>query len=115
MALGTAHAGSCWPTQIEAGELFCSSVGGTAASGTRQCVGVAGLSSEEGGPVSFTWTMRRDGLSATDAPAAGYLPGCETYGIDWWGPILGIAFGALVVLMCAKLIARPFTHDRTTA
>lgn len=96
--------------------MFCSSVGGSGSSGFRQCVGVGtGPSATAGGSVSFPWTLRIDGNTASDATVTGYLPACETYDIEWSTPFLGLFLGAMVVVLLAKWIARPFTHDRYTA
>jgi hypothetical protein len=113
MAEGTAQGGACWSTQAEAAAMFCSAVGGTASSGTRSCVGVSeGPSATAGGPLTFSYTLRVDGAAASDAAVAGYLPGCETYGVDYWAPVLSLFALALIALACAKFVARPFLNDR---
>lgn len=104
MALGTAHGAQCYATQAEASAMACSALNGVSAAGAVSCVGVAGASSSSGGGASVTFTVRTLGQAGViDASMPVELMGCETYGVDYWQPLLGAWVGAAIAIVAAKM------------
>lgn len=105
MALGTAHAASCYGTQAEAATMLCSTLQGISAAGAVSCVGVSGASSSLGGAASLSLTLRTSsGGTSTDSTVAVPLLECETYGVDYFQPMIGAWVLASIAIVAAKMV-----------
>lgn len=115
MGQGTATGGVCYSNQLEAAQMWCSSVNAPTAVGQMTCKSlVTNLSSTEGGPASFTWTRQTvDGAgNKSQGNVTGQLlPGCETYGIDYWHPYIVAFVGAAIALLAWQLLYRSLDRE----
>lgn len=115
MAEGTSTGGVCYATQSEAGAMWCGSVNVSTAQGLLTCKNITTtLSSSAGGNVSFTWTRQlvdSAGTKTQSTVTGQTLPGCETYGVDYWQPYITAFIAAAVVLVAWQLLFRSLDRE----
>lgn len=85
--------------------MLCSSLHGVTSAGALSCVGVAGASSSIGGGSSVTLTVRSQTASGpVDGPFSVQLMPCETYGYDYWSPLVAAWVVAAVAIVAARMV-----------
>src|SRR5437870_761731 len=108
MSVGTSQGGACYATQLEAANSWCSSYLVQMGSGTvMTCNAVSGALSDVGGAVVFSFTRRAvdsGGAVSTMSISGQQLPECETYGYDYYAPVIAAFFVAAVAITAAKRV-----------
>jgi hypothetical protein len=111
MATGTQHAAACYPTQLEAANAWCSAYGGLSGAGVSySCAGVvSGAAADAGGASTFVWKRKEvsaGGTTSNNNITGQFLPACETYGFDYFAPIVAAFAAALVLVVAGRLMFR---------
>lgn len=111
MAIGTMHNGACYPTQMEAVNSWCGSYINQASNGsTSTCSQIMSAPlADAGGAVTFQWKRRTvdSAGTVTNLNISGqWLPSCETYGFDYFAPIVAAFTAALVLVIAGRLMFR---------
>lgn len=111
MAIGTQHNAVCYPSQFEAVNSWCSSFINQASNGTTYTCSqiVTAVASDAGGSATFTFKRRAvdsAGVVTSQNISGQYLPSCETYGFDYFAPIVAAFAAALVLVVAGRLMFR---------
>lgn len=103
---GVAVGAACYSGAAEAAAAYCASVGGSVAGGVASCSG-ASITGR-----SVSWTLHVDGPSGrTSRQVVSELQECEPYDWSFWSPVLAAWFLAMVLVVCVRMIKRPFNRD----
>lgn len=118
MAEGTAFGGQCYATQLEAANMWCSSVVGVTSSGALSCVSPGtnpAPSSLVGGQIGVRPRMRFQpaaGGATQEYDGSTILRACETYGLDYWAPAQALWIAAVILIATSRsVIKRFFVHN----
>lgn len=106
--MGYAVASACYREPSEAAAAYCGNVSGVTAAGVVSCQAptVSGQ--------TLTYTLRIDNeTESVDRLVSVQLPDCEPYDWGFYGPVLGAFTVALVVILAARMVYRPFNRRET--
>ena len=104
---GLAFGASCYRSSTELAAAACSSISGTTADGVVSCSAPA----VTGNVLTFTLTTHIAAGDSTRAVTVDLQP-CEPYDWDFWSPVVGAWFAALVSIVCLKMVwGRMFNRD----
>lgn len=106
--MGYAVAQSCFGDAAEAAAAYCSNVTGATGAGFVSCSAPVVVGQQ------LTYTLNIESAEGTTSRQVTVnLPACEPYDWSFYGPVLG-GFGlTLVLIVCARMVYRPFNRRET--
>jgi len=105
---GFAGGQSCWPNVWQAAVAQCGSVGGSSSTGPVSCTEVSDVT-ESGATLHYQWATPTGPVTSAVVVA---LPTCERFDFgSYWAPLLSATFVAVVAVVAAKQLVRPFRRD----
>ena len=97
---------ACFRSAAEAAAAYCASVHGATSEGVVSCHSASIVGQ------SLTYSLRVDsGVGATERAITVELGDCEPYDWEFYGPVVGVFALTLVLVVCVRLVGRPFNRD----
>lgn len=110
---GYAHLGVCYRQAPEALAAVCSAINGTPSGG-----GVLTCSAPAWDPNAANWVSYNLALESPGDYISKtgylYLAPCEPLDFEYWAPVIGVWFLALVTIICARLVYTRVFHREST-